>query len=327
MSESDDETIRRSDAIDELFTKWDIGGNCSIRFSELLQILQASHRVSNRDQQKWVKRLEAQVTQAKRQQPHASRGSFSLAQGGLLIFGDATGEPSLDPTAFQTLMKHLTAKDSPQEFDDFCKFCETAVKEAAQSTQGSKLRQDVWEMFRLLDANSNGYVELDELEALIGPQSKKQVIKWKHYLTAKSRQESVGASASPVEEPLTNMNSVDLANLDDEPVTLSLTLAEFQNFIHEYVERNDDMVPQLLEKVRGIAQQRNVQYVIDYNVHDIINEVMEDLLKEKPMDVLSGISKSVERLRRTGKYQKGGPLTRNRRASSAKGDHTIDEKK
>lgn len=293
------ESERRSAAIEQLFVKWDFGGNCCIRFSELLQIFQASQRLSNKDQQKWVKRLEFQIDQGRKFNTQVgSTASLSVLSGGIVTFGDATGEPSLDPRAFHQMVMHLTEKDQPAEFDEFVAFCEQAVVEAAESTQGSKLQREIWEMFRLLDTNSDGFVDLVELEALIGHQNKKQLIKWKHYLNNKVNEVPQTHSFERVADAGGDSGSDD----DDERKALRLSLADFQKFIQEYVEKNEDRVGELLACVRKDLQKKSVDYIVNYKVHEIMNEVMEDLLKEKPVDVLSGIVKSVERLRRTKKY-------------------------
>lgn len=302
MSLTPAETERRSAAIEDLFVKWDLSGNSSIRFSELLQILQASERLSNKDQLKWVRRLEAQIEQGRRfNSQQGSMSALTLASGGgAVTFGEVTGEPLLDPKAFHQLIMNLTAKDQSSEFDDFVAFCEKAVAEAAESTQGTKSRRDVWEMFRLLDTNNDGHVDLRELEALVGHQSKKQLVKWKHYLTNKN-----------LSIPQTHCSSKEAKNADassdDEEdevdrKALRLTLADFQKFVHEYVEKKEESVPELLATVRKEMQKKSVEYIVQFKVHEIMNEVMEDLLKEKPLDVLAGITKSVERLRRTGRY-------------------------
>lgn len=301
------EASRRSAAIDDLFVKWDFGGNCCIRFSELLQILQASQRLSNKDQQKWVKRLEFQIEQGRRFNNHVgSTASLNVLSGGVVTFGEVTGEPSLDPKAFHQLVMHLTEKDQPHEFDEFVEFCLRAVVEAAESTQGSKLQRDIWEMFRLLDTNSDGFVDLVELEALIGHQNKKQLIKWKHYLNNK-------VNEIPQVHGHEGSEHVDESGSDDdedERKALRLTLAEFQKFVREYVEKKEERVGELLVLVRKDLQKRNVDYIVKYKVHEIMNEVMEDLLKEKPVDVLTGIVKSVERLRRTKKFEDERKLKR-----------------
>jgi hypothetical protein len=294
------EASRRSTAIDELFVKWDFGGNCCIRFSELLQILQASERLSNKDQQKWVKRLEYQIEQGRRFNSQVgSSASLSVLSGGIVTFGDATGEPSLDPKAFHDLIMHLTEKDQPEEFDEFVCFCEKAVVEAAESTQGSKLQREIWEMFRLLDTNSDGFVDLVELEALIGHQSKKQLIKWKHYLHNKVNEIPQTHNSAHQKEDGNESGSDD----DDERTSLRLTLSDFQKFIHEYVEKKEERIGELLTLVRKTTQKKNVDYIVNFKIHEIMNEVMEDLLKEKPVDILGGITKSVERLKRTKKYE------------------------
>lgn len=305
----DAEQERRLRAIEDLFVKWDLGGNCCIRFSELLQILQASQRLSTKDQQKWVKRLEAQIEQARRfNSQHGSFTALNLANGGVVTFGDVTGEPSLDPKAFHTLIMHLTTKDNPQEFDEFVKFCGKAVLDASESTQGSKVKRDIWEMFRLLDANNDGFVDLHELEDLVGHQSKKQLVKWRHYLTNKAQAGVAVPEVHSRPRPLSPTAKRDDESSSDEDNeaerrALQLTLADFQKFVHEYVEKSEEeRVPELLMAVRKESQKRSVRYIVQFKVHEIINDVMEDLLKEKPNDVLAGIAKSVERLRRTGKY-------------------------
>jgi Ca2+-binding EF-hand superfamily protein len=291
------ELNRRSLVIDELFTKWDFGGNCSIRFSELLQILQASQRLSNKDQQKWVKRLEFQIEQGRRfNHQVGSTASLSVLSGGVVTFGDATGEPSLDPKAFHQLIMHLTEKDTPEDFDEFVAFCEKSVIEAAESTQGSKLQREIWELFRLLDTNNDGFVDFEELEALIGHQSKKQLIKWKHYLHNK-------ANEIPQTHNHEHLREDSDSDDDEERRSLRLSLGDFQKFVQEYVEKKDEKVGELLAAVRKDLQKKNVDYIVNHKLHEIMNELMEDLLKEKPVDVLAGVVKSVERLKRTKKYE------------------------
>jgi Ca2+-binding EF-hand superfamily protein len=229
--------------------------------------------------------------------------SFSLSDGGAVNFSDVTGEPSLDPDAFHRLINNLTASDTEEEFAEFFKFCSKAVLDAAESTSGTKLQREIWEMFRLLDTNNDGVVDLRELEVLVGPQSKKQLIRWKHYLANKLYQSSgtIPQTLSGATAPVGN----DVEDEDEDPIMMarcSMTLRDFQKFVKEYVHHKEERIPDLVAAVRRESQVKQIQYIVQFRVHEVLNEIMEDLLKERPYDVLSGIRKSVDRLDRTGKY-------------------------
>lgn len=294
MSEITEEQSHRNKSITDLFYRWDYSGEGLISLSHLLQILQASERISNKEQKKWVKQFEIEVNNARRSLrssgENSGRGSsFSLLSGGTINFAEVSGEPSLDPATFRLLVMNLTNKDSAVEFDAFMTFAHKAVEEATNSSQGSKLKREIFDMFRMLDVNHDGHVDMDEIEVLLKTDTKadkKHVTKWKYYLNNKE-------FADPSKQ----------ADMDSPTKSSTmLTLADFQKFVHTYIDQKEERIPQLVSSVKKAVQERQVQYIIEYKVHDIVNDIMEDLLKEQPCDVLAGITKSVERLRRTDKY-------------------------
>lgn len=295
----------RKEILLELFSRWDLSGNGAVAFAELMQVLQHSERVAAKDSQKWVRRIEAQIQQGK-QANRSRRGSatsLKLQIGGTINFNDLDGEPSLDPDAFVAFLHAITHKDSEEEFNDFVTFCRAGVEGAIQSTQGSRSKQLVWQMFRLLDVNNDGFVDLVELEVLLKTESKsdkKHVAKWKAYLLNKGRDED-------------KIREEDLSQDEESAAakySLRMSLKDFQLFLHEYCggENSEEKVAALLGAVEVAVQEKNVKYITEFKVQDIINDIMGDLLRERPKDVLAGIEKSVHRLQRTGKYPK--PLSK-----------------
>ena len=330
-----EETVRRVTAVDELFRQWDLSGSGCVRYSELLQILQASQRLGTKEQSKWVKRLEAQIAQGKRANSLRSGSvvSMSLANiGGAINFSEVTGEPSLDPVAFASLISHLTEKDSPKEFDDFVQFCGEAVKEASRATQGTMLQRDIWEMFRSLDSTNSGFIFLDDLASIIGDKYKKVLLRWKYYLRNNqlSRKSSMPQKSSAQGEDLFASGSSGVAAAmaslaqnnrasfcfddgsteqeyaadedDENEERLTVTLPDFQKFMHEIERRDQHTFGLIRQAIQKAIQDRQIRYILNFRVADIMNDIMEDLLKERPVDVLSGIVKSVDRLRRADKY-------------------------
>lgn len=344
MLSEQDETTRRLLAFDDLFRQWDLNGDGYVSYSELIQILQASQRLGTKEQSKWVKRLEAQIVQGTRSNTARSGSVTSLSigsDGGVVNFRDVTGEPTLDPVAFASLLKTLTDKNTQKEFDDFVRACGEAVKEASQATQSTRLRREVWEMFQALDTTHAGNVLLQDFESIIGDTHKKTVVRWKHYLRNKvmerkssSLQKEVkkegsdpllssgaqggtngvlaalpsglGAQMAAIQSSRASLcfEAVDDGDDEDAEVDdrLAVSLPDFQKFMSEVEKQNPAQYSLIREMIQKTDQERQVRYILNLHVSDILNEVVEDLLKERPLDVLAGIAKSVERLRRSNKY-------------------------
>jgi Ca2+-binding EF-hand superfamily protein len=333
MNLESDEQTRRLVAVDQLFREWDLNGDGFVSYSELIQILQASQRLGTKEQSKWVKRLEAQIAQGKGSRSTRSGSVTSLSMGsdgGVINFSEVTGEPSLDPVAFASLLKNLTEKNTPKEFDDFVHTCRDAVREASQATQGTKTRREIWEMFQALDTTHSGNVLLEDFEAIIGDTHKKTVLRWKHYLRNKAMERKtsnlqikkegsddpllasgggtsgLGAAIAAIQSNRASFcfESVDAGDLEESEIDdrLSVTLPDFQKFMTEVEKSNSGQYFSIRSMIEKTLQERQVRYILNLRVADIMNDVMEDLLKERPLDVLAGIAKSVERLRRSNKY-------------------------
>lgn len=302
---SEEEQERRADVMRDLFYKWDLDGNGSIGLGELLQVIQAGDRLESKDQMKALKKLEVQIQQAKRtNQSTGSMNALKLNSGGVVNFSDQSGEPSLDPAAFNGLINNLTKRDSAEEFDAFTAFCLNAVEEAEKSTHGSQIKKAIWEIFCTLDRNRDGFVDLDEIEPLLKIETKadrKNVIRWKHFLVNKElRAEEDFAQA---------------AEKDEDEYALKVSLHDFHQFLHKMCDNDEKKIYELLALVKKDAQHKQIQYICDMKIHEIMNEIMEDLLREEPNDVLAGITRSVERLGRTGKFPK---MLKKKRSISAK---------
>lgn len=291
---SDEEQQRRNEILSDLFYKWDLDGNGSVSLGEFLQVIQAGERLDSKPQQKALKKLEAQLHQARRtNQSTGSMNALKLPTGGIVNFSDLNGEPSLDPEAFVGLFSNLVNKDSPESFDELHAFCLNAIEEASKSTHGSKIKKAIWEIFCTLDRNRDGFVDLDEIEPLLRVETKadrKKVIRWKHYLVNKELRE--------VEDFARQAES------DEDEYSLQVSLHDFHEFIHKMCENDENKIYELVSLVKKEVQQKQVSYICDMKIHEIMNEIMEDLLKEEPDDVLAGIQRSVERLKRTGNFPK-----------------------
>lgn len=287
-----EENNRRSEAINKLFSLWDLDGNGFVGYHELMQILQSSLKLSNPTQMKAVKRFEANLIQARTQSKRGSQAHLNLPQGGSVAFDEVNGEPTLDPKAFTSFLLSVMSKAEKAEFDDFLEVCASAVVDAQQSTQGSQQKKELWEIFQMLDSNHDGYVDMDEIEVLLECESKadrKQIMRWKHYLQTRAYEE--------------RRNPDGEEELQEDP-GLKLTLADFHKFVNDYVENRQERITQILEAMRKQVQEKQVAYIVQFKVHEVINDIMDDLLRERPQDVLEGIKKSVERLQRTYKYPK-----------------------
>ena len=287
----------RRETLEDLFAQWDLDGNGSVGFGELMQVLQSSERKSDKNQAKWVRKIEAQINQG-RQANRSRRGSggstMALKMGGVINFPDHDGEPSLDPEAFVSFLYHITHKDTDEEFADFVAFCRSGVEAAAEQTHGSKSKKAAWKMFQLLDVNHDGFVDLTELEVLLNAESKadkKHVAKWKAYLYNKGRDND-------------KVREEDINDDTKEKYNIKMSLHDFQSFVAEYMGDDENKVYNLLTSVEKAVQAKQLKYLTEFKVQDIMNDIMGDILKERPRDVLAGIAKSVQRLQRTGAYPK-----------------------
>lgn len=333
------ESTRRRNAIQSIFNAWDLDGNGEVGFGELTQILHSAQMMSNKEAMKWVRKMEAQIQQARNtNQVHGSQRSLQLHGGGYVNFSEVDGEPSLDPEAFESFIFSMTSKDTQEEFDRFIVTADLVVRDAAEATHGSKLKRDVWEMFQLLDINSDGFVDMKELEMLLVVEhrdDRKLLTKWKHQLRNKCSSGRLITGRSPESEPIqpaadasapqpaaprstrASIVAVDGPEPPEAAVEqdMKLSLRDFQLFLKEYVEGKEERVPAILAAVRKAVQEKHIEYILKFRVHDIINEVMDDLLRERPVDVLEGIKRSVCRLQRTNKYPK--PIVSKRKQSKA----------
>lgn len=296
MAETQDDT--RREILGDLFQRWDLNGDQAVGFGELMQVLQSSEKSGSKDALKWVKKVEAQITQG-REANKRKRGSVTQLKaqsGGYINFSEADGEPSLDPEAFTGFLMAITEKMDRDEFEEFVEFCKSGVEAAQESTHGSKMKKDIWKMFQLLDLNMDGFVDLTELEVLLAVESKadkKHVAKWKAQLLNKTRDEEK-IKEEDVEE--------DERGIKYE---MKLSLNDFQAFLGEYVGEDEARLTNLLTGVESAVQERvQVKYILEFKIQDIMNEIMGDLLQERPRDVLAGVSRSVARLQRTGKFPK-----------------------
>lgn len=296
MEESD-----RAAIIRDLFSFWDLDGNGTVEYGEMQQILQASQRIDSKDKLKWVKKFEAEINQGQRENRRGSLSSISVTGGGQINFSEVDGEPSLDPDAFVNFLLRLTRKDSDEEFLELVEFSKKWIADASSSTQGDKLKRDIWSIFQMLDSNNDGYVDWLELEVLLNAERKadrKIVLKWKAIVQNKVNEQlslpgrgSARGAGTPIPEG------------DDR--RLRMDLHTFQLFLHEFVETDAEArIAQLVSVVRKAVQEQQIAYILHARVHDVIQDIMEDLLKERPQDVLAGIEKSVQRLRRTQKFPK-----------------------
>eukprot|EP00388_Colpodella_angusta_P001262 GDKJ01004091.1.p1 GENE.GDKJ01004091.1~~GDKJ01004091.1.p1 ORF type:complete len:215 (-),score=29.48 GDKJ01004091.1:101-745(-) len=196
----------------------------------------------------------------------------------------------------------------------------------------------IWQMFRLLDFNHDGYIDIEEIKPLLKIQSKtdqKVITRFHHYLQNKK------FAFSPDEErevearhdsKFFNPSEGEILTLDDlgsplfntyrreeKEQSQLITLHDFQTLVLTLFSSSNGSpmspaspvnteealvkrVQELLDDVTKVKREREVQYLQAFKVHDIMNEIIEDILKEEPLDVLSGITRSVERLQRTGKY-------------------------
>lgn len=328
--------------INELFREMDVDGRDSIGLDHVMQVVQQSKSLNDRDQKKWVKKLEAQIEQARRfNQSSGSISSLRLQEGGIVNFSDQKGEPSLDPTAFRNLLMKLTEKDTAEEFEDFYHQFLKCIKETEAATNGSNLKRMIWQMFRLLDHNHDGYVDLEEITPLLKVQSKtdqKIVTRFHHFVQNKrfalspDEEREVEArhdakffdpsegevlTVDDLGSPLINTST--FGKREDKDQSQLITLSDFQNLILSLFTSSTGSplsptspatteqiqtkrVKELLEDITKIKKEREAQYLQAFKVHDIMNEILEDVLKEEPLDVLAGIARSVERLQRTGKY-------------------------
>lgn len=308
----------RRPALQGLFSSFDLDGNGSVGVQELMQVVQATKRDGNRKRLKVIRQLEAVVSQAvMTNQKTGVSNSIALKTGGHITFAEVNGEPQLDPEAFVNLLLHLTADVDENGFDEFVEVSRHAVDEAYQRTQGTSLRKVIWNMFQQIDVNSDGFVDMSELELLLNIETKhdkKAVSKWKNILSQKQLEahkfESASrpgsatnreagivqdASAEAIAEIEAEVSGS--ANKED---SLRLTLADFQHFIFEFTDEKEERITNLYEAVAKHMRERHQAYLDENKVGAVMDAVLEDILRERPKDVLEGIIRSCKRMQRVG---------------------------
>lgn len=89
---------------------------------------------------------------------------------------------------------------------------------------------------------------------------------------------------------------------DDDDESPPLLLRDFQKFLNDFFGDNMDRLEAALKMVRAAIQETHRRYLTEMKVDEIMNDILEDLLRERPHDVLDGIVRSVGRLRRLGHF-------------------------
>lgn len=308
----------RREAAQSLFSAFDLDGNGVVGLNELLQVVQSSRRVGDKQHMKRVRMLEAEIRQGVELRKRTGVNSVNLKSGGAINFSATDGEPSLDPAAFTNFIVGFTAKDTQQEFDAFVSVAKQGVEDALERTAGTSFRRSVWAMFQLLDVNQDGFVDLNEMEAMLKAESKddkKHLSKWR--AIAAQRKLEAGSSLAPVTSTAEAEALASMAVTPESTVVVStpttadkeklrLTLHDFQQFMEEYTDNDEKRLEALLGRVRDTMQAEYGRYLQQYKVNDIIDAVVDDLIRERPHDVLDGIIRSCERMKRTGTYARSG---------------------
>jgi Ca2+-binding EF-hand superfamily protein len=287
-----------------LFSSFDLDGNGVVGLHELMQVVQSTRRVGDKKHLKRIRVLEAEIRQAIETHKKTGMGRLALKSGGLVTFAEGQGEPSLDPQAFVNFIVGLTRDDTQEEFENFVQLSQEAVEDAFDLTQGSSHRRDVWSVFQLLDINQDGFVDMSELEVLLDVETKsdkKAITKWRSVLSQRQLESRLLAPITHASEGATPEPAD--SNKDGE---LRLALGDFHKFITEFTENDDGRVASILRNVREAMQKEYNAYLDAKRVNAVLDAVLEDLIRERPDDVLDGIIRSCERMKRTGTTGRGG---------------------
>ena len=298
---------QRTAAFLEMFQSFDLDGNGTVGIQELHQVMQASARVGTKEHHKVLRRFEAQVHQAAAN-AKASGGQPAEAYGGLVTFDGVNGEPSFDPNAFASFMTDLTHDlDNEADFQAFCTGAMSAVEDAKEQTAGNNPKKMGWTLFQTLDANGDGYVDLNELTLLLDVNSlhdKKEVAKWKVVVEQKYKSqiaEGTGVAAATGDE------------------AVKMKLSDFQAFLEEFTGGSEARLTQIAETVQDEMSAKYDMYLRQHRVDEIFEMIRMDLCKERPDNALAGIQKSVERMKRVGFFSS----TLRRKRSMAALDSTL----
>lgn len=266
--------------IEALFDLFDLDGNGNVSFLELIQIVESAKGHMTESSQRWLAKLEAQV-KAARETHHRCRGSMKNMRflGGIINF-EQDGEPTMDPSAFEHFIRQVTDNESDAEFDLFVTLCQKARTDAFEITHGTKLKKIIWDIFQLLDRNRSGTIDLSELEELIEAEQrndKKVLLKWRHQLAQRNRSGDI-----------------------DSPT--SMTLPMFQLCMSEFTDNNIERAEAVKSVVAARFEAKVARYLEDMKVASIMEEILVDLKRERPADVLEGIHRTVNRLQRKGLF-------------------------
>jgi Ca2+-binding EF-hand superfamily protein len=311
----------RKESIAALFELFDLDGNGSVGLNELTQVMHASRKskTKNRQHRKWVLQLEANVRQAvetNKKMGHSH--DYQLKTGGKIEF-DTDGEPSLDPAAFEAYVLKVTEGISDADFLAFVETSNEAVDTAREHTAGNDGKKIIWNIFQMLDNNRDGFVDLDELEVLLEIETKsdkKAIAKWKAELTQKQHDDAANqANLSPersvspggaLEDVLDNTTASQVlpaVTMFDSAGLLRLALADFQHFMHDFTGGAQvEKLNAIYDNVAKALRQKHQQYLDTMKVSEIMDRIVDDLLRERPRDVVQGIKASCERMQRVGVF-------------------------
>lgn len=252
------------------------------------------------------------------------------------------GDPSLDPDAFAEFIRVFAGKYNDEDFATFVSDIRAAVELAYENTFGSKKKKLIWELFQLMDVNHDALIDMKELQLLLNIETKKDkksLAKWKAILHQREtdkkrtsmRQPDTSGTSSPesfnnsVNSPTNVQNAKErkmsrfvpneegILTIKDEDVTghdsdeeddssPPMTLRDFQDFLSDFYGDDVERLEATCNHVRDIILNANRRYLSEMKVDEIMNDIIEDLLRERPHDVLEGIVRSVNRLRRIGNF-------------------------
>eukprot|EP01006_Ploeotia_vitrea_P014694 TRINITY_DN4004_c0_g1_i1.p1 TRINITY_DN4004_c0_g1~~TRINITY_DN4004_c0_g1_i1.p1 ORF type:complete len:615 (-),score=115.62 TRINITY_DN4004_c0_g1_i1:142-1986(-) len=232
----EDELVGRRATWNRLFPLWDIDGSGSIDMFELQQVLLRFEDIQGASEKKLLTRMQNELK-------------------------DSGKANQLELDDFCDLMVQLTLSMDGDEHASFAASVEQELNDIADVTYGSDRKRAMWHLFHAWDLNGNGYLDLDELQAVLADidwykevKAERHRITWKHKIQDMWVAEISGGPA------------------DDDDYELQFSLADFhaflQNCLNDYDDEKfflaiDEMHAKLLEVNKAEAEKAQAALLAD----------------------------------------------------------------